>query len=150
MDYIKIRFGDDLEQFDCDFEKTIQGMFRSISPVFRLARRSWRPQMDIYETADEIVVLAEVAGVEKDDLEIEISTRAVRISGRRPSSPREENATYRLAEIQYGRFERMLFLPVPINTDKVKASLNNGFLTVRLAKKPMEQDKVCKVPISDG
>ncbi len=150
MDYIKIRFGDELEQFDCDFEKTIQGMFRSMSPVFRLSQRSWRPQMDIYETPQEIVVLAEVAGVEKDDLEVEISSRAVKVSGDRPSGPKNENTTYRLAEIQYGRFERMLFLPVPIDPEKATATFSNGFLTVRLAKKPRDRERVCKVPISEG
>ncbi len=150
MDYIKIRFGDELEQFDCDFEKTIQGMFRSMSPVFRLTQRSWRPQMDIYETPHEIVVLAEAAGVAKDDLEVEISSRAVKVSGDRPPAPKGENATYRLAEIQYGRFERMLFLPVPIDPEKASATFNNGFLTVRLAKKPRDRERVCKVPISEG
>ena len=81
--------------------------------MFLSSERSWSPQMDIYETPEEIIVLAEIAGVDKDDLEVEINTKAVRISGCRSELPRTGNATFRLAEIQYGPFERILFLPAP-------------------------------------
>jgi HSP20 family protein len=54
--------------------------------------------------------------------------------------------TYRLAEIQYGRFERILFLPSPIDPDKVSAAAKDGLLEIRLAKRPMDQ--TYKVPIS--
>lgn len=147
MDYIKIRFIDDFEQLSSKFEKTIEDMFRSINPIFTLSERTWKPQMDIYETPGEIIILAEIAGVNKEDLEVEISSKAVKISGKRSESPRLENATYRLAEIQYGNFERILFLPALIDTDTVSASYLNGFLQIRLAKLPL--DKKHKIPITD-
>jgi HSP20 family protein len=148
MDYIKIRFISDFDQLDSKFEKTIDEMFRSISPTFTLAERKWKPQMDIYETPDEIIILAEIAGVNKEDLELEISSKAVKIYGNRAEFPRVENATYRLAEIQYGRFERILFLPAPIDPEVVSASYSNGFLQVRLAK--LSLDKIRKIPITEG
>jgi HSP20 family protein len=148
MDYIKIRFISDFDQLDSKFEKTIDEMFRSISPTFTLAERKWKPQMDIYETPDEILILAEIAGVNKEDLELEISSKAVKIYGNRAEFPRVENATYRLAEIQYGRFERILFLPAPIDPEVVSASYSNGFLQVRLAK--LSLDKIRKIPITEG
>ena len=148
MDYIKIRFTDDFDHLDSEIEKTFEDMFRSLSPVFRLAERKWIPQMDIYETPDEIIILAEIAGINKDDLELRISSKAVRIYGRRGGFPRIEKATYRLAEIQYGRFERILYLPSPIDPEVVSASYSNGFLQVRLAK--LALDRVRKIPISEG
>ncbi len=148
MDYIKIRFISDFDQLDSDVEKTIDGMFRSISPMFMLSARKWKPQIDIYETPDEILILAEVAGVNKEDLELEISSKAVRIYGNRAEFPRVENAKYRLAEIQYGKFERILFLPSPIDLEVVSASYSNGFLQVRLAK--LSLDKIRKIPITEG
>jgi len=148
MDYIKIRFISDFDQLDSKFEKTIDEMFRSISPTFTLAERKWKPQMDIYETHDEIIILAEIAGVNKEDLELEISSKAVKIYVNRAEFPRVENATYRLAEIQYGRFERILFLPAPIDPEVVSASYSNGFLQVRLAK--LSLDKIRKIPITEG
>jgi len=59
-----------------------------------------------------------------------------------------KHTTYRLAEIQYGKFERILFLPTPIDTDKVSASFLDGFLQIRLLK--MMMDVTHKIPIVDG
>jgi len=150
MDYIKIRFGDDLERLSASFEKAFQDIFRTrpVSPMFTTSERSWVPQMDIYETPEEIIILAELAGVEKDQLEVEINRKAVRIHGDRPCLTRIEKSTYRLAEIQYGRFERILFLPSPIDTETVSASFSNGLLRIHLAKIP--RDVVHSVPVSEG
>jgi len=136
MDYIKIRFGDNFDEIGSKIEKTIEDMFRSMNPVFSFSNATWKPQMDIYEIPGEIIIIAEIAGVNKENLEVEISSKAVKIYGYRTELPRVENIKYRLAEIQYGKFERILFLPAPIDTDKVTASYLNGFLQIRLAKLP--------------
>ena len=148
MDYIKIRFTNDFDQLEAKFEKSVEDMFRTINPMFTLTERSWKPQMDIYETPEEIIILAEIAGVNKEDLELEISSKAVKIFGNRSEYFRIENATYRLAEIQYGKFERILYLPSPIDTEVVSASYTNGFLQVRLAKLAPERPQ--KVHITEG
>jgi HSP20 family protein len=147
MDYIKIRFGDDLDPLRIDFERTFDHIFRSMHPLFVLSECTWKPQMDIYETPDEIFVVAEIAGVEKENLEVEINSRALRLSGNRCEMPRQEHGTYRLAEIQYGRFERVLYFPCPIDTDRVSTSFVNGLLKIRLAKKA---EKTCRIPIING
>jgi HSP20 family protein len=104
--------------------------------------------MDMNETPDEVIILAEVPGVDKEDLDVEISSKAVRIQGNRFARHCSDNATYRLAEIQYGKFERILFLPAPIDPEVVSAAYQNGLLEIRLAKLPPEQTH--KVPIQDG
>ena len=146
MDLIKIRFISDFDQLDTEIEKTIDDMFRPMRPMFMLSARKWKPQMDIYETPDQILILAEIAGVNKEDLELEISNKAVRIYGNRAEFPRGENAKYRLAEIQYGRFERILYLPAPIDPEVVSASYSNGFLQIRLAK--LSLNKLHKIEIT--
>ena len=150
MDYIKIRFGGSLDDLSSEIGRTIEGMFRprALNPTFNCSECAWKPQMDIYETAEAIVILAEIAGVKKDDLDVEINSRAVKISGKRAGISPGANATYRLAEIQYGSFERILYLPVPIDPDNVSATFSNGFLEIRLARQPL--DKTHKVPILDG
>lgn len=147
MDYIKIRFSKDVDQFGNKLKKTIDDMFQDINPMFSLSERYWKPQMDIYETSEEIIIRAEIAGVDKENLEVEISSRAVKIFGSRPQPTGDNHATYRLAEIQYGKFERILYLPAPIDTDVISTSYTNGLLQVRLAKLPL--DRTYKVPISD-
>ena len=150
MDYIKIRFGNDLEKIASQLEKTFEDMFRPrpASPMFATAECTWTPSMDIYETPEEIIIRAEIAGVDKEDLEVEINNKAVRLFGKRREIPRIEQATYRLAEIQYGKFERILFLPAPIDTEVVSSSYTNGFLELRLAKLPRE--RTYKIPIDDS
>ena len=145
MEYIKIRFGDEFDKIGSRFEETIEDMFRSMGPIFSLAERTWRPSMDIYETEDEIIILAEVAGVSKECLDVEVNSKAVKISGNRNEVPKLESCKYRLAEIQYGMFERILILPAFIDPDNVDASFQDGFLKIRLIKKPIE--RTINIPI---
>lgn len=114
-------------------------MFQSINPMFCVSQRIWKPQMDIFETKSKIIIQAEIAGVEKDDIAIEVSNKAVKVSGIRGRTPPEETATYRLAEIQFGKFERILYLPTLIDTKSVSASYYNGFLEIVLTKLPPER-----------
>ena len=149
MDFIKIRFGGDFDDLSSKIEKTIEGFFRprAISPTFNCSECAWKPSMDIYETNDEIIIIAEVAGVGKEDLDVEINNRAVKIRGKRLGTPPAASATYRLAEIQYGLFERILYLPTPIDSNNVSASFLNGLLKIRLTKLPL--DRSHKITISD-
>ena len=148
MDYIKIKFTKKSDYLNSETGRAIEDMFRSMNPFFALSEGVWKPQMDIYETHEEIIILAEIAGVNKENLGVEINTRAVKIYGYRTEIPRVKNSTYRLAEIQYGKFERVLFLPAPIDIDKVIATYLNGLLQIRLAKLP--PDRTHRIPIADG
>lgn len=133
MSYIKIRFGSGFDQsHTCG--RSVSEMFGSVNPMFFITQRKWNPPMDIYETPEEIIILGEIAGVEKENLEVEISNKAVRIHGTRNCNAPLQKATYRLAEIFYGCFERVLFLPTLIDTEKVSASYTNGFLEIHLIK----------------
>ena len=90
--------------------------------------------MDIFETREEIIIQAEIAGVSRENMVVELSDKAVKVSGVRKSSQPDPTATYRLAEIQFGRFERVLYLPSVIDMEKVSASYANGFLELKLGK----------------
>lgn len=149
MDYIKIRFGSNFDPTGQNLGKSIQEIFRPrpVNPMFSSREHMWTPQMDIFETPEEIMIWAEISGVDKDDLDLEINSRAVKVSGIRREMSRVPNGTYRLAEIQYGRFERILYLPSPVDTEVVSSTFTNGLLTIRIAK--LRLDKVHQVPISD-
>lgn len=147
MEYIKIRFGKNLEEMHSRLQRTIDEMFRRVNPMLVLPGQTWRPQMDIYETPEEIIIMGEISGVEKEDLEVELDQGAVRISGTRREIPHMPGMRYHLAEIAYGSFERILLLPVPINPEGVTASYTNGLLKISMAKRP--QDKVRRVPIEE-
>lgn len=150
MDYIKIRFGDEFDPFGSRIEKTIHDIFRPrpVNPMFACKDCSWVPPMDMYESKDEIVIWAELAGVEKEMLEVEINAKAVRIHGVRKETIKNPKGTYRLAEIRYGKFERVLYLPSPVDAEVVSSTFTNGLLSIRMAK--LEVHKTHKIPISDG
>jgi len=148
MDTIKIRFADDIEASASGLERTAEDMLRGLSPVFNLTERCWKPQMDMNETAEQIIIAAEVAGVDKEDLEVEISSRALRIRARRNPRCGNPDAIYRLAEIQYGNFERVLFFPAPVDPEIVSASYTNGVLEIRLVKQPL--GRIRKIPVTEG
>ncbi|MGM0452967.1 MAG: Hsp20/alpha crystallin family protein [Thermodesulfobacteriota bacterium] len=146
MEYIKIRLTDDFDELESRLDKTISDLFHSMRPGFSFSKAAWKPQLDVYETAEKIYIIAEIAGVDKEDLELEINPRAVRIFGRRAGAPPADNGKYRLAEIQYGPFERVLYLRTPVDTEKVTAKYKNGFLYIDLNKIPHAQKQ--KIPIN--
>ena len=100
------------------------------------------------EWLQEMIIRMEIAGVEKEDLSVEINSRAIRIRGRRRELPRLADSAYRLAEIQYGRFERILYLPEPIDTDTVSSSYLNGFLEIHMTR--FKREKTHRIPIQNG
>ena len=91
MDYIKIRFVDNADFAESEFYRTVEEMLRVSNPRFTLSRCRWRPQVDIYETRDEIVIQAEIAGVRQEEILLEISARGcenIRYAGRRRAGGR--------------------------------------------------------------
>jgi HSP20 family protein len=147
MEYIKIRFGKNLGEMHTRLQRTIDEMFRRVNPMLVLPEQTWRPQMDIYETSEEITVVGEISGVLKEDVVVELDQSAIRICGRRREIPHVPGMRYHLAEIAYGSFERILLLPVPIDPEKVTASYTDGLLTVTMRKK--RSDRVHRVHIDD-
>jgi len=145
MEYIKIRFGKNLGHMHSRLQKTIDEMFQQVNPMLVLQEQTWRPQMDVYETPKEIIIVGEISGVNKEDLEVEVDQKAVKITGVRRETARIPGMKYHLAEIAYGRFERILFLPVPIDPEEVQASYVNGLLKITMAKRLREQVRQIRV-----
>ncbi len=133
MKHIKIRFGDNLGTYTGE-EKSFGEIFQSVNPMFCFSQSTWKPQMDIFETKSQIVIQAAISGVRKEDITIEVNDKAVKISGTRNNEHPDKTPKYRLAEIQFGHFERVLYLPKVINVENVSVSFSNGFLELSLEK----------------
>jgi HSP20 family protein len=147
MELIKIHFGEEPEAIEAAVDKNLTDLYRSTNLLFSCSDCLWLPSMDMIDTPKEIVIISEIAGLEKEDLEVEITRRAVKVSGRRRQPASAGPATYRLAEINYGQFERVLYLPAAVDSNKISATYSNGLLTIRLAKQP-EQGRY-QVPIAE-
>jgi len=105
----------------------------------------WAPAVDIHETDNALLVQAELPGIDKKDVKVEVKDGVLTISGERhyKKDVKEENA-HRI-ERSYGRFVRSFSLPTNVDADKVDASMNNGMLDVRLPKKESAKPKAITV-----
>jgi len=109
--------------------------------------RVWTPAVDVYETRDELVVAAEVPGVPEKDISVSITGDLLTLKGERAPAPEvKPDSSYR-AERWFGKFERTLPLPVPVKTDRVKASYRDGVLTVRLPKADEVKPREIKIEV---
>lgn len=124
---------------DPSFEKLEQRMDELVSRLLRRPsqatyQRAWAPRVDVYETADEFIAIAELAAVYSGDVTIEISGDEVAITGERPHIDHPDGANCLQLEIPFGAFERRLVLPSAVDPVRSSASFEDGLLTVRLPK----------------
>ncbi len=94
----------------------------------------WIPATDVYETPERWVVKMEVAGINKEDVEITLNDRTLIVRGYRPDPCRTGKCKFRQVEIDYGQFERRFVIPRSVNAEHVTASYRNGFLVIELPK----------------
>jgi|Deesub1362A_J573_1020465.scaffolds.fasta_scaffold02352_2 HSP20 family protein len=103
----------------------------------------WSPAVDIYETAEEVVIVAELAGVRREDIKVILDGNLVRISGQRAPTCRQPGARFHRLEISSGAFERTFRIGVPFEPKGVEARCEDGLLKVRLPKrKPPAPHKI--------
>jgi HSP20 family molecular chaperone IbpA len=104
----------------------------AIGPL--VAPTRWRPAADLRETATSVVLTVELAGVREDDLDIELYPDAVVVSGSRTAASGRPDEVYHVLQVRRGPFRLEVPLPVFVDMDRADASLENGMLTITLAK----------------
>jgi HSP20 family protein len=105
----------------------------------------WAPAVDVSETAEEVMVKAEVPGMEAKDIDISLSGDILTIKGEKKSEREETKENYHLVERSYGSFSRSLKLPTAVDVDKIEASYQNGVLTISCPKKEEVKPKSIEV-----
>lgn len=96
--------------------------------------RGWMPAVDMVERKDEIVVRADLPGLEEKDIEVTVQDGTLMIRGERKEEKEEKAEDYYCCERSYGAFTRTLGLPAGVDADKVKATFSKGVLEVHLPK----------------
>ena len=118
-------------------------------PAQQAARgeRIWAPLVDMYETKDDLVLMAEVPGVREKDVTVAITGDLLSIKGERHFGDELKEPSVLHLERVYGRFERLVQLPMPVQADKVKATYREGVLEIRLPKAEEVKPKQIKIDI---
>lgn len=110
-----------------------------------LVAGGWNPTVDIYETDDEIVVKAELPGLEKDQVGVEYKDGTLILRGERKLERDVKEESYHRMERSYGTFLRTFPLPASVDDEKIGATMKNGILEVHLPKKEAAKPKQIKV-----
>jgi HSP20 family protein len=110
--------------------------------------RRWVPAMDLLETGDELVLRADLPGLDRDDVNVEIKDGTLTVSGERRAEHEERSEGYYRVERASGSFSRSLSLPQGIDADAVNAEFDRGVLEVRIPKP--EERKPHRVQIGAG
>ena len=109
--------------------------------------RMWAPLVDMYETKDDLFVTLELPGVREKDVHVSITGDMLTVKGeRRFESDVKDEGYYRLERV-YGKFERSMPLPIPVQADKVKATYRDGVLEIRLPKVEEVKPKEIKIDL---
>ena len=102
---------------------------------------SFVPSIDVSETDDQFHIQAELPGMKKEDINVNLENRRLTISGERKFEQKEEGETYHRVETRYGSFSRSFQLPDSVDEDSVQAKYKDGLLDITIAK---SEDKVKK------
>lgn len=141
-----------------EMERWFEDVFRS--PFSLLSRRTWpetselaefetlSPRVDIFEEGNEVVLKADLPGMEKKDIDITLADNMLTISGERTHEEKVEKGSYVMCERTHGSFFRRFELPSDIDAEKIKAHLGNGVLEVRLPKTEESKSKSKKITVS--
>ena len=117
------------------------------TPANGRARR-WVPAMDLVEKDDALILTADLPGLERDDVNIEIKDRVLTVAGERKSEHEDKADGFHRVERAYGAFSRSLTLPDGVDADKVEANFDKGVLEVRIPKP--EERQPHRVEIGNG
>ncbi len=111
--------------------------------------RPWSPAVDIYESDNELVLQADLPGVESKDIDVRVENQTLTIAGERRFQKDDSSKGYHRIERNYGSFTRSFAVPPVFDTEKISAAYNAGVLTVTLPKKETAKPRQVKVEIRD-
>src|SRR5579863_8754179 len=109
---------------------------------------TWAPAVDIHENEHELVVKADLPGVEAKDLDIRVENNILTIRGERKFEKKVDQDNYLRVERAYGSFARSFSLATTVNTEAIKADYQNGVLTLSIPKREEAKPKQIKVNVS--
>jgi len=106
---------------------------------------TWNPTVDLYEKDDHFMITAELPGVDKNDIKIDLKDRLLTLSGERTYDNEIKEENYYRRERSYGKFQRAFTLPADVDSDKIKAEYKDGVLRIEVPKP--EEKKAKQVTI---
>jgi len=126
------------------FEESIQS---GRLPEEEVRGALWQPAVDIFETDSEIVLKAEIPGLERDDIGVDLERDRLTIRGERRFAQDVDRERYHRIERSYGAFARSFELPLSVDQASITAEYRNGVLTVRMQKRASNDSRQVSISI---
>jgi HSP20 family protein len=101
--------------------------------------------VDVCETNDKVLVTASIPGIKPEDIKITVTGDVLQLSGEMKEDNERDEATYHVRERRFGSFNRSIYLPTPVVSDKAEALFENGVLKLTLPKAEEARPKAIKV-----
>jgi HSP20 family protein len=117
------------------------GIFSKISEPL------WSPAIELQETETELLLKAQLPGINPEELDIQISENAVFLSGEHKEQQKNDDQGIFRSEFHYGRFKRVIPLPIAIQREQAKAEMTAGLLTLTMLKATSALPNLVKVPV---
>ncbi len=124
------------------FDDAGRGIRRSEEPA---STTIWSPPVDIYETDSEIVVQAELPGMDRKDISLNLENNVLTIRGDRHFKKETKEDNYHRIERSYGGFSRSFSIPTTVNEEKIRADYKDGVLNIALPKKEQAKPKQIQI-----
>jgi HSP20 family protein len=129
-----------------EMNELFDGFFRGFD--LDLFRGGATPALDMHETADSVVVTAEVPGIPVEELDISITGDVLTLRGEKKDEREEKGKNFHRVERSFGSFQRSVQLPAYIDSANVEAKASDGVLTVRIAKKEEVQPRKIDIQVT--
>jgi HSP20 family protein len=111
---------------------------------------AWAPAVDIYETESELVVTADLPGINEKDIDVRVENNMLTVRGERKLEKTINEDNMLRVERAYGSFSRSFSLPNSVNTEAIKADYHEGVLTVKMPKREESKPKQVKVNVASN
>ena len=134
MDLVRWKPFRDLAAMQEEMNRLFDRFFGRFSERREFDEGMWSPFVDISETKDDLVITAEIPGMNKDDIKISINDNILCLKGEKKQDKKVEEENYHRVERSYGTFHRSFTLPATVQQDQVKATYRDGILRVTLPK----------------
>jgi len=121
-------------------------LFRSDRREDSLAMGTWSPAVDMFEKDDQVVIKAELPGLDKNDISLDLQNGVLTLKGERKYENEVKEENYYRREMSCGKFIRSFTLPADVDADKIKAEFQKGLLTVEVPKP--EEPKPKQIPVN--
>lgn len=140
------RFSEEMDRLIEDFGLG-RGLLTPMLDKAQLPQGPWSPQIEMFERGNQVVLRADLPGMTKDDVNIEIDNDGITIEGERKNEHEEKGEGYYRSERAYGKFHRRIPMPEGVKAEDAKANFNHGVLEITIPATKREERKPRRLEI---